>query len=219
MGRSRPRLGRRRGDRAAGARRARPAAAVHHGAPGGPGAVPDRVRANPGSAAAPTAGLHFTPELLARVEAMGVALARVRLDVGLGTFRPVRVEDVREHEMHREAYAVPPEAARAINECRGRVWAAGTTVVRALETAAQRAREAGNGNRVEPGAGETAIFIYPGHVFRGVDAIITNFHQPHSTLLLLVAAFLGRDQMRRAYAAALGDGYRFLSFGDAMLCL
>lgn len=171
----------------------------------------------PGSAAAPTAGLHFTPELLERLAARGVGLARVCLDVGLGTFRPIRTEDVREHEMHAEAFAVSEETARAVNACRGRVVAVGTTSVRALETAALSAD--GPQQRVAAQTGETRLFVYPGgghETFRAVDAMITNFHQPHSTLLLLVAAFLGREQMRRAYDTALKEGYRFLSFGDAM---
>jgi S-adenosylmethionine:tRNA ribosyltransferase-isomerase len=171
----------------------------------------------PGSAAAPTAGLHFTPELLARVEAIGVRIARVRLDVGLGTFRPIReTEDVTRHDMHKEFICVPREAADAVNACTGRVVAVGTTAMRALESAARGAAE---GQRVRPTEGDTDIYIYPGHEFRAVDGLITNFHQPHSTLLLLVAAFVGREQMRRAYDAALGNGYRFLSFGDAMIAL
>jgi S-adenosylmethionine:tRNA ribosyltransferase-isomerase len=167
----------------------------------------------PGSAAAPTAGLHFTPELMARVSAKGVGIARVRLDVGLGTFRPIRGDDIREHEMHREAFDVSPEAADAVNRCDGRVIAVGTTSLRALETAVQ---SAGPGERVCAVTGETQLFVYPGYRFRAVDGLITNFHQPHSTLLLLVAAFAGPDQMRAAYGAALAGGYRFLSFGDAM---
>jgi S-adenosylmethionine:tRNA ribosyltransferase-isomerase len=167
----------------------------------------------PGSAAAPTAGLHFTPELLNRIAGIGVQTAKVRLDVGLGTFRPIRTEDVRQHEMHEEAFAVPPETAALVNSCRGRVIAVGTTTLRALESAAQ---EAQTGERVRAFSGSTRIFIYPGFRFRAVDALITNFHQPHSTLLLLVAAFVGRDTMQRAYATALREQYRFLSFGDAM---
>lgn len=167
----------------------------------------------PGSAAAPTAGLHFTNELLARVTEKGVQTARVRLDVGLGTFRPIRTADARDHEMHREAFTVDEAAARAVNACKGRVIAVGTTALRALESAAQ---SAGEGERVRATEGETNLFVYPGYRFRAVDALITNFHQPHSTLLLLVAAFVGRDQMRKAYQTALAENYRFLSFGDAM---
>jgi len=168
----------------------------------------------PGSAAAPTAGLHFTPELLAQIEAMGVCIARVRLDVGLGTFRPIRTDTIAEHEMHAETFAVSAETASLVNGCRGRVVAVGTTSLRALESAAQ---QAATGERIAPVAeGETRLFVYPGYTFRAVDALVTNFHQPHSTLLLLVAAFAGREQMRTAYQTALADGYRFLSFGDAM---
>lgn len=175
----------------------------------------------PGSAAAPTAGLHFTPELLARLEANGVPIARVRLDVGLGTFRPMRSLDPAEHEMHRETFSVSEDAARAVNDCRGRVIAVGTTSLRALETAGLAAKQAGDGARVRAMDGETGLFVYPGsgHVFRAADGLITNFHQPHSTLLLLVAAFCGSDTMRRAYQTALFTGYRFLSFGDAMIAL
>ncbi|MES2464539.1 MAG: tRNA preQ1(34) S-adenosylmethionine ribosyltransferase-isomerase QueA [Armatimonadota bacterium] len=169
----------------------------------------------PGSAAAPTAGLHFTPEMLERIEEMGVRIARVRLDVGLGTFRPIRVEDITQHEMHSETFAVSQEAAALVNSCEGRVIAVGTTALRALETAALSASP---GMRVAPIAeGETKLFVYPGYAFRAVDVLITNFHQPHSTLLLLVAAFAGGSQMRTAYQTALDDNYRFLSFGDAML--
>ena len=168
----------------------------------------------PGSAAAPTAGLHFTPELLARIEEMGVRIARVRLDVGLGTFRPIRVENIADHEMHKETFAVSADAAELVNRCAGRVIAVGTTSLRALETAAQNAVP---GDRIAAIAeGETALFVYPGYQFRAVDALVTNFHQPHSTLLLLVAAFAGGDQMRKAYQTALDTNYRFLSFGDAM---
>ena len=188
-----------------------------------PLAEPERYQTvyarTPGSAAAPTAGLHFTPELLERVRAMGVETARVRLDVGLGTFRPIQDGDVDAHRMHAEDFAVSPEAAARVNACRGRVVAVGTTTLRALETAAI---DAPAGRRVSALKGETRLFVRPGHRFRAVDALITNFHQPHSTLLLLVAAFAGetpaagRTNLRRAYDAALAGGYRFLSFGDAM---
>ena len=166
----------------------------------------------PGSAAAPTAGLHFTPELLDAIAGMGIQTARVRLDVGLGTFRPIK-GDIADHEMHAETFEVTPEAARAVNQCTGRVVAVGTTSVRALETAALSARVE---ERVAAVSGETRLFVQPGYDFRAVDALITNFHQPHSTLLLLVAAFAGGDTMRRAYQAALENDYRFLSFGDAL---
>ncbi len=168
----------------------------------------------PGSAAAPTAGLHFTPELLERVKAVGVQVHTVRLDVGLGTFRPIQnVEDVTTHDMHAETYAVPPETADAVNDCAGRVIAVGTTALRSLESAALLA---GPGQRIAATEGETRLFVLPGYTFRAADALITNFHQPHSTLLLLVAAFVGAVQMKAAYNTALAEDYRFLSFGDAM---
>jgi S-adenosylmethionine:tRNA ribosyltransferase-isomerase len=166
----------------------------------------------PGSAAAPTAGLHFTPALLSRIDARGVARAHVTLHVGPGTFLPVRVEDLREHRMHEERFEVPPETARAFAECRargGRVVAVGTTVVRALESA--RAGEA-----LRAGPGRTALFITPGHRFRAVDALVTNFHLPRSTLLVLVCAFAGRDRVLAAYREAIRERYRFFSYGDAM---
>jgi S-adenosylmethionine:tRNA ribosyltransferase-isomerase len=174
----------------------------------------------PGSAAAPTAGLHFTPELLARIRERGIATATVRLDVGLGTFRPIRTDDVNAHVMHAETYDVSDETVRVVNACTGRVVAVGTTTLRALESAAHHAT--GTGSRVAPANGETQLFVRPGYRFRAVDALVTNFHQPHSTLLLLVAAFAGdtpargRVNLRAAYQTALNQGYRFLSFGDAM---
>jgi S-adenosylmethionine:tRNA ribosyltransferase-isomerase len=173
-----------------------------------------------GSAAAPTAGLHFTPSLLDSLAARGVRLAFVTLHVGPDTFRPVRVERVTDHEMHSEFVAVPDDAARAIHEARragGRVVAVGTTVVRALESWAASTPDAA---LPEGGwEGWTRLFIYPGYRFRAVDALITNFHLPRSTLLMLVSAFAGTDLIRRAYAAAVGGGYRFYSFGDATLIL
>lgn len=175
----------------------------------------------PGSAAAPTAGLHFSPELLARLQGNGVETATVRLDVGLGTFRPIRTENLDEHVMHAEAFDVPPSTAARVNACPGRVIAVGTTTLRALETAAGTV-PAGDKRRVAPTSGETQLFVRPGYRFRAVDALVTNFHQPHSTLLLLVGAFAGRTveqgrtNLRRAYQAALDNDYRFLSFGDAM---
>jgi S-adenosylmethionine:tRNA ribosyltransferase-isomerase len=167
----------------------------------------------PGSVAAPTAGLHFTPELLAAVEARGVRRVAVSLDVGVGTFRPVDADDPAEHEMHGEAWLVEPAAAAAINAARaagGRCWAVGTTVVRALESAA------GEDGAVRPGAGVTRLFIRPGYRFRAVDALITNFHLPRSTLLMLVAAFAGYERVMEAYRVAVAEGYRFYSYGDAM---
>lgn len=170
----------------------------------------------PGSAAAPTAGLHFTPELLARLAERGVLQARLRLDVGIGTFRPIKVENIAEHVMHSETFAVSPETAAAVNACTGRVIAVGTTALRALESAA---RAAVPGERITAVEGSTDIFIRPGYTFRAVDGLITNFHQPKSSLLLLVAAFVGYETMRATYAEALEKPYRFLSFGDAMLAV
>lgn len=169
-----------------------------------------------GSAAAPTAGLHFTPELLAEIERMGVDIARLTLHVGLGTFRPVKVERVEDHVMHEEYYAVSAAAAERINAARargGRVIAVGTTSVRTLETVADES------GAVHAGEGWTGIFIYPGYRYRAVDAMITNFHLPKSTLLMLVSAFAGRDLIMTAYREAVAERYRFFSFGDAMLIL
>ena len=165
----------------------------------------------PGSAAAPTAGLHFTPELLARVEGRGVRVARVTLHVGLGTFRPIESEDITAHTMHSERVTVSSEAAQVINDAAGRIVAVGTTSARTLESAAVA------DHRIAPVEGETGLFITPGYRFQIVDALITNFHMPRSTLLVLVSALAGRDAIRRAYAEALRAEYRFLSFGDAML--
>ena len=167
-----------------------------------------------GSAAAPTAGLHFTPELLDRIRAMGVSIVPVLLHVGLGTFRPVKVEDVESHVMHSEYCQVLPEAAEKLNRIRaagGRIVCVGTTSVRTLETMASE------DGTIHPGAGETRIFIYPGVKIRAVDALITNFHLPQSTLLMLVSAFLGREEALRIYEEAVRQKYRFFSFGDAML--
>lgn len=164
----------------------------------------------PGAVAAPTAGLHFTPELLEAVAARGVHICRITLHVGLGTFRPVQTERVEDHVMHAEQYQVSAEAARAINERRGRVVAVGTTVVRTLETVACAP------GQVQPGAGRSELFIRPGYQFRVVEALLTNFHLPRSTLLMLVAAFAGREQVLAAYREALQRGYRFYSYGDCM---
>ena len=166
-----------------------------------------------GSVAAPTAGLHFTPELLAQVDARGGARTAVTLHVGSATFRPVDVENPRDHLMDREYFEVPDAAAREYRRCRegsGRVWAVGTTVVRTLESVAQRP------GRIRPGPGSTDLFIHPPHDFRAVDCLVTNFHLPRSTLLMLVAAFAGLETVRRAYAIAIHAGYRFYSYGDAM---
>jgi len=162
----------------------------------------------PGSAAAPTAGFHFTEDVLRGAERAGAAVARVTLHVGTGTFLPVRTEKLEDHRMHAERYNVPEEAARVV-EGAGRVVAAGTTVARTLET------WAGTGD----GAGESRLFIYPGYRWRAVDALLTNFHLPRSTLLAMVMSFGGRDLVREAYRVAVEERYRFYSFGDAMLIL
>ena len=170
----------------------------------------------PGSVAAPTAGLHFTEALLGTLEAAGVRRVAVTLHVGVGTFRPVEVDDPRDHEMHVEAYEVPAEVADAVAETRarrGRVWAVGTTAVRTLEAAALP------DGTVRPGPGDTDLFIRPPHTFRVVDGLITNFHLPRSTLLMLVAAFAGFDRTMDAYREAVREGYRFYSYGDAMAVL
>ena len=161
----------------------------------------------PGSAAAPTAGLHFTPELLFRLRDGGVEMAHVTLHVGLDTFRPVEVEDVREHHIHSEWCELSVETATRIGRAR-RVVAVGTTAVRVLETSGG-----------EPFRGDTRLFVYPGYEFRVVDALITNFHLPRSSLLMLVSAFAGRELIRRAYEVAVAERYRFFSFGDAMLIM
>ncbi len=170
-----------------------------------------------GSAAAPTAGLHFTDRLLAELQAQGIGFATVTLHVGLDTFAPVKEDDPREHKIHTEWCEVRPEVAEQINRTRasgGRIIAVGTTTVRTLETAAQHAAE---GDVVAPWVGDTDLFILPGFRFRAVDAMITNFHLPKSTLLMLVSAFAGRERILHAYEIAKQEGYRFFSFGDAML--
>lgn len=166
-----------------------------------------------GSAAAPTAGLHFTKELLAEIEEKGVKIAQVTLHVGLGTFRPVKVDVVEEHRMHSEYYQIEEEQAARINETKkagGRIVAVGTTSCRTLESAA------GEDGMVRAGSGNTDIFIYPGYRFRAVDALITNFHLPQSTLIMLVSALAGREHVMAAYEEAVRERYRFFSFGDAM---
>jgi len=168
---------------------------------------------NEGSAAAPTAGLHFTPELLEKVRAKGVTIVPVTLHVGLGTFRPVQVEDVDSHVMHSEWYEVTKEAADTLNAIKaagGRLICVGTTSVRTIETVATE------DGVVHPGSGDTAIFIYPGKQIKAVDALITNFHLPQSTLLMLVSAFMGREKALSVYETAVKERYRFFSFGDAM---
>jgi S-adenosylmethionine:tRNA ribosyltransferase-isomerase len=173
-----------------------------------------------GSAAAPTAGLHFTSELLDRLQSMGVEWATVTLHVGLDTFRPVQVEDVATHQMHSEWYELRPEVAEALNRARAerrRIIAVGTTTVRVLETVGQAAEAAGT--PILPAFGDTNIFIYPPYHFRVVDGLITNFHLPRSTLLMLVSALAGREQILHAYREAVHQRYRFFSFGDAMLIM
>lgn len=171
---------------------------------------------NPGSAAAPTAGLHFTPELLKKLEDQGISIAKLTLHVGLGTFRPVKAENIEEHQMHSELYHVSEETAQKINEGRargGRIVAVGTTSCRTLESVADEA------GVVHPGYGSTDIFIYPGYRFKIMDALITNFHLPESTLLMLVSAFAGKEHILHAYEVAIQERYRFFSFGDAMLLM
>jgi S-adenosylmethionine:tRNA ribosyltransferase-isomerase len=198
-----------------------------------------------GSAAAPTAGLHFTPRVLQSLQKQGIRFAYVTLHVGIATFRPVRAENIEAHEMHAEWYTIPEETARAVRECTGRVVAVGTTTVRCLESAAlprvqPGTRKAGGGFRVQgsqpidyrdqnqtrnselgtrnlqPGSGVTRLYITPGYRFRVVDCLLTNFHMPRSSLLILVSAFAGVETIQAAYRDALAQGYRFLSFGDAM---
>ena len=166
-----------------------------------------------GSAAAPTAGLHFTEELLKRIEDKGIKIVRVTLHVGLGTFRPVMVDDVKNHKMHSEHFIMTKEAADTLNSVRkngGRIIAVGTTSVRTLETVMQ------NNSEFVPMVDDTSIFIYPGYKFKAVDALITNFHLPKSTLVMLVSAFASREKILNAYKIAVNEKYRFFSFGDAM---
>lgn len=169
-----------------------------------------------GSVAAPTAGLHFTPDLLQKIEKKGVQIANVTLNVGLGTFRPVKAENILDHHMHSESYHVPEETARIINEAKAegrRIVSVGTTVTRTLESNVDE-----NG-KLKAGYGETDIFIYPGFQFRMVDVLITNFHLPESTLLMLVSAFSNREFILKAYDEAVKERYRFFSFGDSMCIL
>ena len=167
-----------------------------------------------GSAAAPTAGLHFTPELLERIRQKGVAIAPVMLHVGLGTFRPVKADRIEDHVMHTEFFSVSEESARLINERKsrgGRLICVGTTSCRTIESVALE------DGTIPAMSGDTGIFIYPGYRFKAVDALITNFHLPESTLLMLVSAFYDRDNVMKAYKTAVDEKYRFFSFGDAML--
>ena len=169
-----------------------------------------------GSVAAPTAGLHFTPAVLDQLTARGVHIADVLLHVGAGTFKPVEVDDPAEHVMHEEWYSIGADTAATLNAARdrrGAIWAVGTTTVRTLESAVQ------DDGRFRECAGETRIFIRPPYVFRAIDHLLTNFHLPHSTLIMLVAAFAGYDLTMRAYRTAVAEGYRFFSYGDAMLII
>jgi len=166
-----------------------------------------------GSVAAPTAGLHFTNQLLDSLSAKGVAIAGLDLEVGSGTFKPVEGEDIGQHPMHAERYDIPQRLAALTGEIKrmgGRVWAVGTTVVRALESATDEA------GITHPGSGETSLLIVPGYRFRVVDRLVTNFHLPRSTLLMLVSAFAGHETTRAAYRHAVEQRYRFYSYGDAM---
>jgi len=168
-----------------------------------------------GSAAAPTAGLHFTARLISQLQEMGVRIVPLVLHVGVDTFRPVKAEKVEDHRMHSEYYYLAEEHAEAINQCRaagGRVIAVGTTVVRTLETL-------GRSGKVVPGSGWTDLFIYPGFEFKIIDGMVTNFHLPQSSLLMLVSAYAGLDLIKRAYQTAVDNRYRFFSFGDAMLLI
>ena len=187
--------------------------------------------AHEGSAAAPTAGLHFTKELLGEIEAKGIKIARLTLHVGLGTFRPVKVEKIEDHHMHTEYYELSQEAADIINETRrngGRVISVGTTSTRTLETVGtlqgiSKVSSNGDGSarfqEIKPASGWTNIFIYPGYEFKIVDSLITNFHLPESTLIMLVSAFYNRDAVMNAYEEAVKERYRFFSFGDSMFLL
>lgn len=165
-------------------------------------------RSVPGAVAAPTAGLHFDNALLDAIRERGTEIVPVTLHVGAGTFQPVRVEEMNQHVIHAERYRISPASRRVIDHCRGRLIAVGTTVVRALESAARTGND----------CGETRLFIRPGFRFGSVDALITNFHLPRSTLLMLVSAFIGSSRMRQVYAEAIERGYRFYSYGDAMFC-
>jgi S-adenosylmethionine:tRNA ribosyltransferase-isomerase len=175
---------------------------------------------NPGAVAAPTAGLHFTPEVLQAIRSGGCEICEITLHVGLGTFQPIHTETLEEHKIHSESYEISEEAALKINDakkCGRPVLAIGTTAVRALEDSAARACDLKEENRVRPGAAEANIFITPGHSFRIVDMLLTNFHLPKSTLLALVSAFAGKENVLAAYRHAVEQRYRFYSYGDCML--
>ena len=173
----------------------------------------------PGSSAAPTAGLHFTNEILEQIRQKGVELAYITLHIGLGTFRPVKVREITQHKMHSEFFSIDPENAARINRVKeqgGRIISVGTTVCRTMESAAVLGD---NGYRLQPGSGDTDIFIYPGYEFKMIDGLVTNFHLPQSTLIMLVSAFAGREQVLAAYNTAVESEYRFFSFGDSMAVL
>jgi len=175
---------------------------------------------HPGAIAAPTAGLHFTPEILDRIRARGIQICELTLDVGLGTFQPVHTVTLEDHVMHAESYEIPAQTAQSIQQARRQrrsIFAIGTTVVRALEAAALRAAESGSAELLLVGKADARLFIYPGFHFRVVDALLTNFHLPRSTLLALVCAFAGREKVLAAYNHAVQAGYRFYSYGDCML--
>ncbi|MEI7576771.1 MAG: tRNA preQ1(34) S-adenosylmethionine ribosyltransferase-isomerase QueA [Armatimonadota bacterium] len=171
------------------------------------------IAQHPGSAAAPTAGLHFTPEILDQIKAKGVDIVEVTLHVGIDTFRPIQTDDVTNHQMHGEICEVSPQAAQRINERKGRLIAVGTTSVRTLESFATHAGE------IEPGRQESRIFITPGYKFRAIDGMFTNFHLPKTTMLLMISALAGRENILIAYDEAVRNRYRFLSFGDSMLII
>lgn len=174
----------------------------------------------PGAIAAPTAGLHFSSEILEKIRARGVEICELTLDVGLGTFQPIHSETLEGHVMHAESYEIPPDTAERVQAAHAagrRILAIGTTVVRALEDAARRSAEAGSANLVLPGKADARIFIVPAFQFRVVQGLLTNFHLPRSTLLALVAAFAGREHVLAAYKHAVDAGYRFYSYGDCML--
>ena len=169
-----------------------------------------------GSAAAPTAGLHFTPDLLKKIEELGVKVAYVTLHVGIGTFRPVKAENIEDHEMHCEHYFISEETAAIINDTKksgGRIIAVGTTSCRTLESASA------TDGTIEACNNSTSIFIYPGYTFKCIDGLITNFHLPESTLIMLVSALAGRENVLNAYKTAIENKYRFFSFGDAMILI
>ena len=171
-----------------------------------------------GAAAAPTAGLHFTPELLKKIKSKGVEIAHLTLHTGLATFKPIYADKIEDHTMHSESFEIPAETIEAVKKAK-RVIAVGTTSVRALETMGGRTQNAEHGARNAGRSGETNLYVYPGYQFKVVDAMITNFHWPRTSLILLVSAFAGKEFIRQAYQAAIQEQYRFFSFGDAMIIM